>query len=166
MMKTKNARNLTVVVSISIALAWAISNAQPEKGVDYPSGFRSWQHVKSMVIQPGHPLEEPFGGIHHIYANEKAMRGLSDNHYVDGAVFVFDLLDYDDNENLIVETERKRVDVMHYDSRQFAETGGWGFDTFVGNSRTQRIGQDVVTACFECHQAAKETGYVYSEYRP
>jgi hypothetical protein len=27
-------------------------------GVEYPSGYRTWQHVKSMIIQPGHPLED------------------------------------------------------------------------------------------------------------
>jgi hypothetical protein len=134
--------------------------------VDYPSGYRAWQHVKTMIIQPGHALEDPFGGIHHIYANSKAMSGLTNGQYEDGAVFVFDLLDYDNSNNTIVETDRKRLDVMQYDDEQFSETGGWGFESFVGDSRAERVEQDVVTACFNCHIPAKESNYVYSQYRP
>jgi hypothetical protein len=50
-----------------------------------------------------------------------------------GRQFVFDLLGYADGEKVIVETDRKRIDVMQYDSEQFSETGGWGYDTFVGD---------------------------------
>lgn len=157
---------IAFIAAVTIFCAWAVADAQRESSVDYPSGYRSWQHVKSMIIQPGHPLEDPFSGIHHVYANDKAMSGLGNSRYTDGAVFVFDLLDYDNSNNLIVETQRKRIDVMQYDSRLFSETGGWGYDTFVGDSRTERMKQDVVVACYNCHLAAKDSNYVYSQYRP
>ena len=153
----------TLAVIVGASCARAISN---NDGVDYPSGFRSWQHVKTMVIQPGHPLEDPFGGIHHVYANSKAMSALTSSQYEDGAVFVFDLLDYDAKNKTIVETNRKRLDVMQYNSERFSETGGWGFDTFVGDSKTERLEQDVVVACFGCHTGAKAANYVFSQYRP
>lgn len=156
----------TVAATVAVSSFWAVAEAQRETGVGYPSGYRSWQHVKSMIIQPGHALEDRFGGIHHIYANSKAMSGLTGGRYKDGAVFVFDLLDYDDGENTIVEAARKRIDVMQYDSERFSATGGWGFESFVGDSTTERVDQDVVTACFDCHIPAKESNYVYSEYRP
>jgi hypothetical protein len=156
--------NLAIMVTLLVAFGpKAISD---DAGVDYPSDFRSWQHVKTMIIQPGHPLENPFGGIHHIYANAKAMSGLSSGQYEDGAVFVFDLLDYEDGNQTIVEKERKRIDVMQFDSEQFSDTGGWGFETFVGDSTTERLVQDVVVACYACHIPAKESNYVYSQYRP
>lgn len=41
-----------------------------------------------MVIQPGHALEDPFGGIHHLYANALAMQELQSGGYTDGAAFV------------------------------------------------------------------------------
>jgi hypothetical protein len=156
----------TVAATVAVSSYWAVAEVQREKGVDYPSDYRSWQHVKTMIIQPGHALEDPFGGIHHIYANSKAMSGLTIGQYEDGAVFVFDLLDYDNSNNTIVETVRKRLDVMQYDREQFLETGGWGFESFVGDSMTERVEQDVVTACFNCHIPARESNYVYSQYRP
>ena len=156
--------NLTILVVLAAVFgAKAIGD---QAAVDYPTHYRSWQHVKSMIIQPGHPLEDPFGGIHHIYANSKAMSGLSSGQYQDGACFVFDLLAYDDSNEMIVETDRKRVDVMQYDSERFSETGGWGYDTFVGDSTTQRLVQDVAAGCYGCHTAAKESNYVFSKYRP
>ncbi len=135
-------------------------------GVEYPSDYRTWQHVKSMIIQPGHPLEDPFGGIHHVYANSKAMSGLTSGEYEDGAVFVFDLLGYADVDKVIVETDRKRIDVMQYDPERFSETGGWGYDTFVGDSTTERLVQDVVVSCYGCHTGAQASNYVFSQYRP
>ncbi len=159
-------RGLNLALIVALAAAFGAKATGDSVGVDYPSGYRAWQHVKSMIIQPGHPLEDPFGGIHHVYANSKAMSGLTGGQYEDGAVFVFDLLNYDDSNKTIVETDRKRIDVMQKDSEQFSETGGWGYDTFVGDSATERLGQDVVVACYGCHIRAKASNYVFSQYRP
>ncbi len=159
-------RRLKVTILTVLVAACGAKAISDNSGVDYPSNYRSWQHVKSMIIQPGHPLENPFGGLHHVYANSKAMSGLTGGQYEDGAVFVFDLLGYDDSNNTIVETDRKRLDVMQKDSEKFSETGGWGYDTFVGDSKTERLDQDVVVACFGCHTGAKASNYVFSQYRP
>ncbi len=159
-------RKLNLTVLAVLAAACGAKAIGDDTSVDYPSGYRSWQHVKSMIILPGHALEDPFGGIHHIYANSKAMGGLAGGQYEDGAVLVFDLLNYDDSNKTIVETDRKRIDVMQKDSEQFSETGGWGYDTFVGDSATERLGQDVVVACHACHTSVKASNYVFSQYRP
>ncbi len=159
-------RRLKLTIMAVLAAACGATAIGDNTGVDYPSGYRAWQHVKSMIIQPGHPLEDPFGGIHHVYANSKAMSGLTSGQYEDGAYFVFDLLNYDDSNKTIVETDRKRLDVMQYESEQFSETGGWGYDTFVGDSTTERLVQDVVVACHACHTGAKASNYVFSQYRP
>ncbi len=159
-------RRLTVIILTVLVVACGAKAISDKTGVDYPSNYRTWQHVKSMIILPGHALEDPFGGLHHVYANSKAMSGLTGGQYEDGAVFVFDLLGYDDSNNTIVETDRKRIDVMQKDSEQFSETDGWGYDTFVGDSATERLDQDVVVACFGCHSGAKASNYVFSHYRP
>ncbi len=159
-------RNLCLTIMAVLVAACGTKATSDNAGVDYPSDYRSWQHVKSMIIQPGHALEDPFGGMHHIYANSQAMNALIGGRYEDGAVFVFDLLDYVDSNRVIVEADRKRIDVMQYDSEQFSKTGGWGYDTFVGDSATERVVQDVVVSCFGCHKGAKASNYVFSRYRP
>jgi hypothetical protein len=155
-----------LVLMALMTMSWGANAISDSAGVDYPADYRSWQHVKSMIIQPGHPLEDPFGGIHHIYANPKAMAGLSSGKYEDGAVFVFDLLGYEDSNQTIVESDRIRIDVMQYNREQFSETGGWGFETFVGDSSSKRLDQDVVLSCYNCHIPAEASNYVYSQYRP
>ena len=45
--------------------------------------------------------------------------------------------------------------------------GEWGFEGFVGDSQTDRaVGGKAATACFSCHEALKDSGYVFSELRP
>jgi len=69
--------------------------------VPYPDGYRSWTHVKSMIIQAGHPLAETDQGIHHIYANENAIKGLKTGDYPDSATLVYDLLEYIEKEKFL-----------------------------------------------------------------
>ena len=67
--------------------------------VPFPDGYRFWNHVKSMVLQEGHPLYDSFGGIHHIYANEEALTGYREGTFPDGAILVFGLLEAVDSED-------------------------------------------------------------------
>lgn len=145
---------------------WAWGGAVQDRPVSYPEGYRSWQHVKSMVILPGHPLENPFGGIHHVYANARAMEGLRTGQYPEGAVLVFDLLEAKSENQTIQEGARKLIGVMERDSRRFAATGGWGFEGFAGDSKTERLVKDGGQSCYQCHQGAQATSYVFSAFRP
>jgi hypothetical protein len=134
--------------------------------VKYPEGYRNWRHVKSMVIQQGHPLFEAFGGIHHLYANPAAMKGYRSGKFPDGAVIVFDLLESKAGGQALVEGERKVLGVMQKHAKKFAATGGWGFEGFGGGDRDKRVvGADAATACFACHQAQKDRDYVFSAPR-
>ena len=101
------------LISILAAIAGfsAMAGAQPGK-VAYPEGYRQWMHLKSMVIQKGHPLENPFEGIHHVYANPKAEQGLKTGNFKNGSVLVFDLLKAEDAGSALAEGPRKLVGVM------------------------------------------------------
>lgn len=133
--------------------------------VKYPENYRKWTHIKSMVIQQGHPLYESFSGIHHIYANKLALKAMKEGKpYPDGAVLVFDLLEAKNEDNAIVEGPRKIVGVMQKDTKKFAETGGWGFEGFKDDTR-ERVVVDPKGACFSCHESQKQTDYVFSNYR-
>lgn len=145
------------------AAAWA---AEPAS-VPYPKGYRNWTHVKSMVIQPGHPLHEAFGGIHHVYANPTAMKGYRTGKFADGSVIVFDLLEARTGDNAVQEGPRKVVGVMRKDARRHAATGGWGYEGFKGDSAVDRaVGAQAATACHACHESQKAKGYVFSAWRP
>ncbi|MDA3934371.1 MAG: cytochrome P460 family protein [Gammaproteobacteria bacterium] len=137
-----------------------------DDAVDYPGDYRHWQHVKSMLIEPGHPLHAAFGGLHHIYANESAITGYASGSFPDGSVLVFDLLDVTAADHAVTEAERKVLGVMQKDSERFASTGGWGFEGFAGGDPQQRVvGNNAAQACFGCHQPHADTDYVFSQWR-
>lgn len=150
---------LLAMLTASAALA-----AGPE--VPYPTGYRYWHHVKSMVIEQGHPLFASFGGIHHIYANASALEGYKAGKFPDGAVIVFDLLEAKRADSAITEGVRKVVGVMHKDAQKYAATGGWGFEGFTSGDPAKRAaGASAATACFACHAPEKAHDYVYSRPR-
>ena len=141
--------------------------AGPPDPVPYPDGYRDWVHVKTMVIEEGHPLYASFGGMHHLYANRKALEGYRSGSFPDGAIIVFDLLAAVDADHAITGGARKVVGVMHRDRKRYEATGGWGFEGFKGDSRTERaVGASAKSACFDCHASRRDTDYVFSEYRP
>ncbi len=145
----------------------SLAMAATPRAVPYPDGYRAWQHVKSMVIGAGHPLYSSFGGIHHLYANKAAMTGYRTGKFPEESVIVFDLLDASSADGATTEGARKVVGVMHRDSKRYAATGGWGFEGFAGDSKTQRaVGDQAATACFACHTAQAQHNYVFSSYRP
>lgn len=155
-----------LVMSI-VAGTTATGIAQGPAPVAYPDGYRNWAHVKSMVIEKGHPLFESFGGIHHIYANTAALRGYRSGKFPNGSVIVFDLLDATrTSDSAQVEGARKVLGVMRKNSRAYASTGGWGYEGFKGDSRNERVvGAKAAEACHGCHTAQKAKDYVFSSYR-
>jgi Cytochrome P460 len=159
---------LPVTFALGVLMIAAVGfGAMAATAVPYPTNYRSWTHVKSMVIEPGHPLHASFGGIHHLYANDQAMQGYREGRFPDGAVIVFDLLEAPASGNAITEGARKVVGVMHRDSKKHAATGGWGFEGFAADSKTSRVvGSESATACFACHQSQRAREYVFSSYRP
>lgn len=132
----------------------------------YPADYRDWHHVKSMVIDQGHPLNEAFGGIHHLYAVPQALAGYRDGQFPDGAVFVFDLLEAVTADGAVTEGSRKVLGVMHKDAEKYGSTGGWGFEGFGEGDQANRIvGVNAASACFACHAPQKDQDYVFSRLR-
>ena len=117
----------------------------------YPVGYRDWTHVKSSLLTEESPFFDKFGGIHHIYANDRALRAMKDGTpYPDDAVLVFDLLSFERIEGGYISGERRRIDVMQRGQQSFAQTDGWGYASFKG-SGNKRVTQDVIEACHGCH---------------
>jgi hypothetical protein len=151
-----------IVAMTAVCVSVAADKAQ--KQVPYPEGYRQWAHVKTMVIQEGHKLHNTFGGIHHVYANKPALEAMQKGKpFPKGAVLVLDLLDTKSQDNSVTEGARKMVGVMHKDAKAYAETGGWGFEGFKGDTK-DRVVTDMKT-CFKCHEGKKDTDYVFSQWR-
>ena len=81
-------------------------------------------------------------------------------------MIVFDLLEAKAADNTVQEGARKVLGVMRKDAKKYAATGGWGYEGFKGDSKTERaVAANAATACHGCHAAQKDKDYVFSAYR-
>lgn len=133
--------------------------------VPYPENYRTWSHVKSTMIGPSHKNFSTMGGFQHIYANEAAMTGYRTRNFPEGSVIAFDWLEMTENSGAFLEGPRRQLDVMVKDSKRFASTGGWGFQRFVKDSKTELAASPSPQECFACHERLKKDGLVLSALR-
>lgn len=151
--------------ALLFALAASLAFSAQAGDVAYPDGFRDWNHVKSMILNKGHPLYDAVGGMHHIYANKKAMAGYKAGKFADGSVLVFDLFEAVDKDNAVSEGNRKAVVVMAKNAKAHKETAGWGYQVFDAKTRKATIDAKGQADCHTCHVAQKDKDFVFSAWR-
>jgi hypothetical protein len=153
-----------------LAMTGALTSfAQDKAPVPYPDGFRSWTHVKSLLVGPDHESFSTRGGIHHYYANDKAVAGYRTGSFPDGSIVVDEAVVTKEGEGrtkgLVFEGERRFLDVMVKDSRRFESTGGWGYEHFERDDMTGRLSGGDQATCSACHAKA-QADHVFSRIRP
>jgi Cytochrome P460 len=152
--------------AIGILLLSFTRPSLPMPRVPYPEGFRTWKHIKTGFTGPNNPTFKQRGGFHHIYANDKAVDGYKSNHFADGSIIAFDVIEAIDKNSDFSEGKRRLVDVMVKDSVLYASTGGWGFEEFIENNKTEGVLKDLaVPKCFNCHATVKSNSFVFSKAR-
>lgn len=127
--------------------------------------FKSWRHVKTMVIHDtAHPLYNPFGGVHHVYASEKAEGALEpceSRRFPDGSVLAFVLYEHVVEGGAIHEGALKLYAFMEKDASRYASTAGWGFYAYDASGKAI-VTPDNAQGCFSCHSQAASRDYVFS----
>lgn len=101
--------------------------------------------------------------MHHVFANQKAVDGYASGEFHDGSVIVYELREAQQQNGVITEGGRRRVDVMIKDSQLYKDTGGWRFERFWGNDQAQDAIHDSGASCFGCHSNARAHGFVFSQ---
>jgi hypothetical protein len=155
-----NAMRMSLLV---IALTGTAAEKTAE--VPYPNGYRSWQHVKSVVVGPEHKSFASEGGkIFQFYANRDAVEGYRVGKFPKGSVIVRETLHTvageGESKGIITEGEHSSLDVMMKDDDRYAETGGWGFETF--DSKNTRLVEKDRARCYACHSKQREHDLVFS----
>jgi hypothetical protein len=106
------------------------------------------------------------GGIHHIYANEKAVEGYETGKFPDGSVIVYDLLETREVAGNTIEGPTRRVDVMVKQSQLYRATTGWEFMSFPGgNPADGKLTVERQETCAACHAKRNDHDSVFSEFR-
>jgi len=132
--------------------------------VPYPTAYRTWVMVKSYVITPESKLFADRGGIHHYFANDKAIEGYQTGKFPEGAIIVDEGMNIENAQGVTTESGLRSVDVMHKDAA-FKASGGWGYGRFEGDSTIGIASPAIRSACTACHAKAKGGDHVYSTSR-
>ena len=157
-------RLLTAAVGMLTIVSVSAESADDLKP---PASFRHWFFVNTMVIDKESPLFAAMGGMHNVYINSTGEAALKKGGpYPDKTVFLIDLHEFTISDGSYVEGPRKLTAVMLKDKKEYASTGGWGWQAWAGGDPTKPLVTDATKQCFECHQARKDQDYVYSTYIP
>ena len=163
--------------AFSVALTGILTLAPLVAGDDppvpYPQDYRQWTFLHATMLGPQHGVfserkcEKPCtAGVMYFYANDKAMEGLRTGKFKDGAILADEVLEMHGLEDGGArEGPRRGVGVMVRDSKLYAATGGWGYGSFDGDSRTEQLTPERRQACFQCHVSKKDNNYVFTTYR-
>ena len=143
--------------AVGLLIGCSCLAARAADQIPFPSEYRKWATVKSVLIGPHSPAFATEAGIHHIYANRKALEGYEAGIFPDGSILVYELLDTTEASGATIEATLKRVDVMVKDSQGFEDKGGWNFARFRNGSRTDgTIPPDAKAGCYHCHGAEEK----------
>lgn len=151
--------------TIALCITATLSASAFAAEVAYPEKFRDGRHVKSMVLNPGHPLYGAVGGMHHIYGNAKAIAGYKAGKFANGSVITFDLFEAVDKDNAVSEGAHKAVVVMAKDSAKYKATDGWGYQVFDPKTKKGSLDAKAQAECHACHMAQKDKDFVFSAMR-
>ena len=114
--------------------------------------------------QQGPPLYDAVGGMHHIYANKKAMAGYKTGKFADGSVLVFDLFEAVDKDNAV----SKATGRPSWSWRKRQGPQGRPLVGLPGVRRQNPPEQRSTPGqadCHTCHVAQKDKDFVFSAWR-
>ncbi|MFT3827806.1 MAG: heme-binding domain-containing protein [Chitinophagaceae bacterium] len=129
-------------------------------GVEYIPGFQSWQVISTTNRFDNH-------SIRIVYANDIAVKAIKENRInplPDGSTIVKVVWNSIEEKNGdILPGSLNSVQIMTKNDKRFPDTKGWGFAKFNGIGLTPYGTTPAFnTACFNCHKAAADNGYVFN----
>ena len=131
-------------------------------GIILPEGYKDWRVISSSHRLDNNTLRVILGN----HAAIEAARSGRTNPWPDGTIL--GKLVWKDSilpswERAVVPGEFVHAEFMIKDSKQYQNTGGWGFARWKGLQQ-EPYGQDAsfVNECFGCHTPVKENDYVFT----
>ncbi len=160
-MKRNRTKKIITFLVISFILIISIkAYGQIKIKVLLPREWRSYTHVKSMVIPDrNHELY----GFHHIYVNNKGLKALlSKDEFPQRTIFVAVFYDVEIGKDGSLNQGKKLYYLLMIKDARAEETGGWIYAFFDRDGKY--IEKDVEKECYDCHLSAKDSDYVFSKF--
>ncbi len=153
-------RLFAIFVVVVLPLAFALGLAADEKKeVSLPDDWRSYTHVKSMVIpDKNHGLY----GFHHVYVNGKGLATLKGGgSYPEGSIFIAVFYDVNmEKDGSVTQGKKLRYVYMRKDASA-KETGDWEYAVFDADGKF--VEKDT-KKCYECHTGVKSSDFIFSKF--
>ena len=158
------------LLAIAAVVGAASPAGQSAPPVPFPDGYRSWHVVKWMTVGPDHRTFARRGGMHHYYANPKAIEGYRTGVFPNGSVIVVEAVWTKDGEGdakgLVLEGTRRFLEVMVKDDRLYGETSGWGFERYEAEETSGRLTMTERSQCHQCHSKRQDRDLVFTSLKP
>jgi len=144
--------------------SYAEKQTAPANDIEYPKGLVNWRAIGTSIRNDNNTQRVILGNALAI----KAVRAQPKNtNWPKGAILAKLVWK---NETLstwqaaTVPGDFVHAEIMVRDSKKYKATGGWGFARWTGLELTPH-GKDstAAQACFDCHQAAKQMDYVFTQ---
>lgn len=128
-------------------------------GVKYVNGFQNWQVISTTDRFDSHTVRI-------IYGNDIAVKAVKENHinpWPNGATLVKVVWNSIEEKNGDVEPGSfNNIQIMTKDDTKYPDSKGWGFAKFIGTKlKPYGDSPSFNAACFNCHKAASDYGYVF-----
>lgn len=132
-----------------------------------PPGYRDWRLI-SVAREEG-DLQD----IRAILGNDKAIASYRNGKlpFPDGTIIARLAWEhvaseennrtFDREQSFVAGQPKNGVQFMVKDARRYASTGGWGYGHFEDG---KPAADDVMTACFPCHEAVRARDFVFTRY--
>ncbi|RME63787.1 MAG: cytochrome C [Nitrospirae bacterium] len=132
-----------------------------------PEEYRSWHHVKTMVIfDTKHPLYNPFNGIHNVYVNDKGLETIKKSGkrtFPDGTVIAIVFYEHKESNGAFVEGKKRIEAFMVKNSKEYRKTNGWGYYGYDGKGNP--LVKDMAADCHGCHAQVSGSDFVFSVWK-
>jgi hypothetical protein len=164
---TRTPAVLTIVVTATIAVAYAADTSTPVFVNNIPSGYRDWRLIS--VAREAGQLDD----IRAVLGNDVAIKAYRADKlpYPDGTIIARLAWSYDSSEennksfgrdqSFVAGAPKNGVQFMIKDSKRYASTGGWGYGHFEDGKPADEA---LLKTCFPCHQAVKDRDFVFTRY--
>lgn len=155
----------TFISTILIIFIFTLCKSEAQQEKESIKDYRKFVHIKTLILEEGHPLYKDFGGIHHIYANNIAFNAYKNKtNFPEGSIIIFDLLEVTKKDNTLGEGQRKVLAYMKKVQNK-PETGNWEFQAYANGDFNKPVVKDPKNQCFACHKSMEKKDYVFSEWR-
>ncbi len=178
MKKLNNAHILSILLLI-IGLISSCNDSENEKYIKIPSSvpnlkmpennlsFKEIEDYKNYKIVATH-FRTDKNELRYILANKKAFKAFKNKtEFPEGSKIVkigWSIKEMPEFSPALVQDSIRRIEYMikrnDFDKKQ----GNWGYARFVNEKGTYKSWDEGTQSCVSCHDIAKKTGYVFSEW--